>query len=88
VPQAPRVTLFYGLTAPRGIDVGTGRPHRFSSGPGAGTSRHDHFFQELVLHPEFPKLTLGVLELDALCGCQGRLGVNRSVHHQDMILVV
>ena len=37
--SGPRVTLFYGLTAPRGTDVGTGRPNRFSSGPGARRQR-------------------------------------------------
>ena len=48
MPQVPRVTLFYGLTAPRGVDVRTGRPHRFSSGHRCRTSRHNHFFWKMA----------------------------------------
>ena len=46
-PQAPRVTPFHGLTGTkqrrRQDRVRTGRPHRFSSGQSAGTSRNDYF---------------------------------------------
>src|SRR6187551_632574 len=42
---------------------------------GAGASRHDHFFQELVLHAEFSKFSLRFGELDTLGRRQGRLFV-------------
>src|SRR3954447_3115685 len=40
---------------------------------GAGASRHDHFFQEFVLHTEFAKFALGLGQLDPLMRAERRL---------------
>ena len=73
MPQIPRVTPFYGLTAPSSTDVRTGRPHGFSCGQGASASRHDHFFQEFVFHFQFPNEPFGFAQSGSFADIERRL---------------